>query len=182
MSIYYQFTSSPFTYDHRHWNARDPVRSPLVKPVIGGLVVGSVTTSEYPLLYVLFLDFIPFFLKKFLSVGFFLYPPPKKRDYIFCIFSNLFYLRLLLSFFFSSFLIKLLNCFFSALILSIFLSFSFCPFARILCSLIREASRHADRSSSNYIFRRPAENVFDNCNRSLHQDRICWVLVGDPFV
>ena len=35
-------------------NARDPVRSPLVKPVIGGLVVGSVTTSEYPLLYVFF--------------------------------------------------------------------------------------------------------------------------------
>ena len=42
-------------YGHRYRKARDPVRSPLVKPVIGGLVVGSVTTSEYPLLYVFFL-------------------------------------------------------------------------------------------------------------------------------
>ena len=43
------------TYGHRHRRTRDPVRSPLVKPVIGGLVVGSVTTSEYPLLYVFLL-------------------------------------------------------------------------------------------------------------------------------
>jgi hypothetical protein len=31
---------------------RLPVRSPIVKPLTGGLVVGSVTTSESPLLYV----------------------------------------------------------------------------------------------------------------------------------
>ena len=45
--------TSSSTYGHRYMKARDPVRSPLVKHVIGGLVVGSVTTSEYPLLYVL---------------------------------------------------------------------------------------------------------------------------------
>jgi hypothetical protein len=33
-------------------NVRSPVRSPIDKPVRGGLVVGSVTTSESPLLYV----------------------------------------------------------------------------------------------------------------------------------
>ncbi|KAL2756869.1 hypothetical protein ACRALDRAFT_208783, partial [Sodiomyces alcalophilus JCM 7366] len=37
-----------YTYDHTHWKARDPVRSPIDKPVRAGLVVGSVTTSEYP--------------------------------------------------------------------------------------------------------------------------------------
>ena len=42
------------TYDHTHWKTRDPVRSPIDKPVRGGLVVGSVTTSESPLLYVFF--------------------------------------------------------------------------------------------------------------------------------
>ena len=46
------------TYDHTIWKARDPVRSPLVKPDRAGLVVGSVTTSESPVLYV----FCPFFL------------------------------------------------------------------------------------------------------------------------
>ena len=45
------------TYDHTIWKARDPVRSPLVKPDRAGLVVGSVTTSESPVLYV----FCPFF-------------------------------------------------------------------------------------------------------------------------
>ena len=40
------------TYDHIHWRTRDPVRSPLDKPMRAGLVVGSVTTSEYPVLYV----------------------------------------------------------------------------------------------------------------------------------
>ena len=42
------------TYDHIQWKPRDPVRSPLDKPLRGGLVVGSVTTSESPLLYVSF--------------------------------------------------------------------------------------------------------------------------------
>ncbi|KAM5520609.1 hypothetical protein FOXYSP1_14500 [Fusarium oxysporum f. sp. phaseoli] len=46
------FRLSTVTYDHTHWRIRDPVCSPIDKPVRGGLVVGSVTTSEYPLLYV----------------------------------------------------------------------------------------------------------------------------------
>ena len=46
------------TYDHTHWKTRDPVRSPIDKPVRGGLVVGSVTTSESPLLYVFFAPFL----------------------------------------------------------------------------------------------------------------------------
>ena len=47
------------TYDHTYWKTRDPVRSPIDKPVRGGLVVGSVTTSESPLLYVsIFFGFV----------------------------------------------------------------------------------------------------------------------------
>src|SRR4051812_37064876 len=42
------------TYDHTHWKARDPVRSPIDKPVRAGPVVGWVTTSESPVLYVFF--------------------------------------------------------------------------------------------------------------------------------
>ncbi|KAI0117576.1 Nnf1-domain-containing protein [Hypoxylon sp. NC0597] len=38
------------TYDHRIWRTRDPVRSPIDKPDTAGLVVGSVTTSESPVL------------------------------------------------------------------------------------------------------------------------------------
>ena len=34
------------------WKARDPVRSPLDKPLTAALVVGSVTTSESVVLYV----------------------------------------------------------------------------------------------------------------------------------
>ena len=45
--------SNSTTYDHRVRNIGHPVRSAIHKPCIGGLVVGSVTTSEYPLLYVL---------------------------------------------------------------------------------------------------------------------------------
>jgi hypothetical protein len=41
------------TYGHRCRKIRDPVRSPIVKSTIAGLVVGSVTTSEYLVLYVL---------------------------------------------------------------------------------------------------------------------------------
>jgi hypothetical protein len=40
------------TYDHTHWRTRDPVRSPIDKPVRAKLVVGSVTTSESLVLYV----------------------------------------------------------------------------------------------------------------------------------
>ena len=42
------------TYDHTHWKTRDPVRSPIDKPVRARLVVGSVTTSESLVLYVFF--------------------------------------------------------------------------------------------------------------------------------
>ncbi|KAK0729497.1 hypothetical protein B0H67DRAFT_650685, partial [Lasiosphaeris hirsuta] len=42
------------TYDHRYWRTRDPVRSPIDKPVTARLVVGSLTTSEPLVLYVLF--------------------------------------------------------------------------------------------------------------------------------
>ncbi len=45
------------TYDHRLQNTGHPVRSATHKLQIGGLVVGSVTTSEYPLLYV-FVSFL----------------------------------------------------------------------------------------------------------------------------
>ncbi|KAI3333122.1 hypothetical protein F4824DRAFT_473274 [Ustulina deusta] len=34
------------TYDHTHWRTRDPVCSPIDKPMRAKLVVGSVTTSE----------------------------------------------------------------------------------------------------------------------------------------
>ncbi|KAF1926981.1 uncharacterized protein M421DRAFT_188422 [Didymella exigua CBS 183.55] len=44
--------SKPLTYDHRTLKTRLPVRSALFKQRTGGLVVGWVTTSEYPLLYV----------------------------------------------------------------------------------------------------------------------------------
>ena len=42
------------TYDHTHWRTRDPVCSPIDKPVRAELVVGSVTTSESSVLYVFF--------------------------------------------------------------------------------------------------------------------------------
>ncbi|KAK1988989.1 hypothetical protein LZ30DRAFT_389067 [Colletotrichum cereale] len=45
-------TQTPITYDHTHWRIRDPVRSPIDKPVRAGLVVESVTISEYLVLYV----------------------------------------------------------------------------------------------------------------------------------
>ena len=49
---YTKLKPKSFTYDHRIWRTRDPVRSPLVKPDTAGLVVGSVTTSESLVLYV----------------------------------------------------------------------------------------------------------------------------------
>ena len=45
------------TYDHRLKKIGHPVRSAIHKLEIGGLVVGSVTTSEYPVLYVFFFFF-----------------------------------------------------------------------------------------------------------------------------
>lgn len=45
------------TYDHRTLKTRLPVRSALFKQRTGGLVVGWVTTSESPLLYVFFCSF-----------------------------------------------------------------------------------------------------------------------------
>jgi hypothetical protein len=51
-SLYKTQKSPPGTYGHRNKKARVPVRSLIDKLVIGGLVVGWVTTSESPLLYV----------------------------------------------------------------------------------------------------------------------------------
>ncbi|KAJ5951092.1 L-lysine 2-3-aminomutase [Penicillium vulpinum] len=42
----------PYTYDHRVWKTGLPVRSAVLKPHAGELVVGWVTTSESSLLYV----------------------------------------------------------------------------------------------------------------------------------
>ena len=51
------------TYDHTHWRIRDPVCSPIDKPVRARLVVGSLTTSESLVLYVFcsdhFVDLCP---------------------------------------------------------------------------------------------------------------------------
>ena len=55
------FPPQPNTYDHTHWATRDPVRSPLDKPVRAKPVVGSVTTSESLVLYVCLFVFV-FFL------------------------------------------------------------------------------------------------------------------------
>ena len=46
------------TYDHRVWKTGLPVRSAVLKPHAGRLVVGWVTTSESRLLYVLFFFFL----------------------------------------------------------------------------------------------------------------------------
>ena len=46
------FTRKAVTYDHRLKRKGHPVRSAILKLQIGRLVVGWVTTSEYPLLYV----------------------------------------------------------------------------------------------------------------------------------
>jgi hypothetical protein len=48
------------TYDHRLKRIGHPVRSAIHKLEIGGLVVGWVTTSEYPLLYVFVIFFAIF--------------------------------------------------------------------------------------------------------------------------
>ncbi len=56
-------------YDHTHRKARDPVRSPQVKLMRAGLVVGSVTTSEYLVLYVFFAPLYTFLTLVFRGVG-----------------------------------------------------------------------------------------------------------------
>ena len=50
-----------FTYDHRPMDISRPVCSAEIKHRTGGLVVRWVTTSESPLLYVLFLYFTVLF-------------------------------------------------------------------------------------------------------------------------
>ena len=47
------------TYDHIHLKTRDPVRSPIDKQVRARLVLGSVTTGESLVLYVLFCCLLP---------------------------------------------------------------------------------------------------------------------------
>ena len=54
------------TYDHRVWKTGLPVRSAVLKPHAGRLVVGWVTTSESLLLYVFALFF---FLVSPLALG-----------------------------------------------------------------------------------------------------------------
>ena len=51
----------PSTYDHRVWRTGLPVRSAVLKPHAGRLVVGWVTTSESLLLYVFLFFFFFFF-------------------------------------------------------------------------------------------------------------------------
>jgi hypothetical protein len=46
------YIRDPNTYDHRVWKTGLPVRSAVLKPHAGWLVVGWVTTSESQLLYV----------------------------------------------------------------------------------------------------------------------------------
>ncbi|RAL03318.1 hypothetical protein BO80DRAFT_350420, partial [Aspergillus ibericus CBS 121593] len=48
------------TYDHRVWRTGLPVRSAVLKPHAGRLVVGWVTTSESLLLYVFMRSFFIF--------------------------------------------------------------------------------------------------------------------------
>ncbi|KAJ5952827.1 L-lysine 2-3-aminomutase [Penicillium vulpinum] len=51
------FPAYSSTYDHRVWKTGLPVRSAVLKPHAGELVVGWVTTSESSLLYVFVLSF-----------------------------------------------------------------------------------------------------------------------------
>ena len=50
--MYILFCHVISTYDHREWRTGLPVRSAVLKPLAGWLVVGWVTTSESQLLYV----------------------------------------------------------------------------------------------------------------------------------
>ena len=58
------------TYDHRVWKTGLPVRSAVLKPHAGRLVVGWVTTSESRLLYVfLFLLHVQYCVVVYLEEG-----------------------------------------------------------------------------------------------------------------
>ncbi|KAJ5782235.1 hypothetical protein N7457_004009, partial [Penicillium paradoxum] len=56
------FNSLQSTYDHRVWKTGLPVRSAVLKPHAGELVVGWVTTSESSLLYVFAFAFLSYSL------------------------------------------------------------------------------------------------------------------------
>jgi hypothetical protein len=56
-AVLYHNMRVTITYDHRLKRIGHPVRSAIHKLEIGGLVVGWVTTSEYPLLYVFVCSF-----------------------------------------------------------------------------------------------------------------------------
>ena len=64
INVFWEF---PSTYDHRVWKTGLPVRSAVLKPHAGRLVVGWVTTSESRLLYVFFSS-IPTSLVFFISI------------------------------------------------------------------------------------------------------------------
>ena len=69
-TTYIQLGNTSTTCDHRLWRIGHPVRSAIHKPQIGGLVVGSVTTSEYPLLHVF--DFVGIGIGVVSGIGLFL--------------------------------------------------------------------------------------------------------------
>ena len=71
------FTSNSSTYDHRVWKTGLPVRSAVLKPHAGRLVVGWVTTSESRLLYV----FV--FLASKASMYFILQVKQEELDWVF---------------------------------------------------------------------------------------------------
>ena len=60
LSAIFPFNQKASTYDHRVWKTGLPVRSAVLKPHAGRLVVGWVTTSESRLLYV----FVFFFCER----------------------------------------------------------------------------------------------------------------------
>ena len=77
------------TYDHRVWRTGLPVRSAVLKPHAGRLVVGWVTTSESLLLYVFMFLFFFAYLSYITEVGRCLahqpsvsYSPPERIQYV----------------------------------------------------------------------------------------------------
>jgi hypothetical protein len=66
--MYYDFISLS-AIDHRTWNTGLPVRSAVLKPCAGRLVVGWVTTSEYLLLIVFAFSPIPVVLPNTLNTS-----------------------------------------------------------------------------------------------------------------
>ena len=70
------------TIDHRTWRAGLPVRSAVLKPCAGWLVVGWVTTSEYRLLIVFF--FLVFFFISIVEEGLLQNPERIRSSYLEC--------------------------------------------------------------------------------------------------